>query len=39
LLILVAVLLETGSVRDVQVAQRFARQALARLDAQAPNTH
>jgi predicted DNA-binding protein len=39
LLILVAVLLETGSVRDVQVAQRFAKQALARLDAQAPNTH
>jgi hypothetical protein len=39
LLILVAVLLETGSVRDAQVAQRFARQALARLDAKAPNTH
>jgi hypothetical protein len=38
-LILVAVLLETGSVRDVQVAQRFARQALARLNAQAPKTH
>ena len=34
-LILVAVLVETGSVRDAQIAQRFAQQALARLDAKA----
>lgn len=34
-LILVAVLVETGSVRDPQMAQRFAQQALARLDAKA----
>jgi hypothetical protein len=39
LLILVAVLVETGAVRDPQVAQRFAKQALARLDAKTPNTH
>jgi len=32
-LILVAVLVETGSVRDAQIAHRFAQQALARLDA------
>jgi TfoX/Sxy family transcriptional regulator of competence genes len=34
-LILVAVLVETGSVRDPQIAQRFAHQALSRLDAKA----
>jgi len=34
-LILVAVLVETGSVRDAQIAQRFAQQALARLDSKA----
>jgi len=34
-LILVAVLVETGSVRDPQIAQRFAQQALARLDSKA----
>ena len=34
-LILVAVLVETGSVRDAQIAQRFAQQALSRLDAKA----
>jgi len=32
-LILVAVLVETGSVRDAQIAKRFAQQALARLDS------
>ena len=35
LLILVAVLVETGSVRDPQIAQRFAQQALARIDSKA----
>jgi hypothetical protein len=34
-LILVALLVETGSVRDAQIAQRFAQQALSRLDAKA----
>ena len=37
-LILVAVLVETGSVRDAQIAQRFAQQALARLDSKPKKT-
>jgi hypothetical protein len=37
-LILVAVLVETGSVRDAQIAQRFAQQALARLDSKLKKT-